>query len=83
MNKEKQLWFELDQQLVSCGRCIEDFDSPKDALNYLVAFHMDIAVDPRVNGGFELTPVQTPIMQSWVDYQQNTTGRSARLRRKW
>lgn len=81
--QEKRLWFALDQQLVSCGRTIEEFNSPEEALNYLVHFHMEVAVDPRVNGGMELVPVQIPIMQAWVEYQQNTTGRSARLRRKW
>lgn len=78
-----KLWNAVDRELVSLEMTIDSFDTPEEALDYLIQANIDLALDKRVNGGFELKPVETPIMQSWVEYQQNTVGRSARIKRFW
>lgn len=53
MFREDTLWKEaikaLDQELVLIGTSIERFDSPQDALNFIIDWHVDVATDPRVN----------------------------------
>lgn len=32
-------------------------DDPKGSIERLIAFHVAVAIDPKVNGGFSLQPV--------------------------
>lgn len=55
-----QEWKEaIDEKLiVSLQTTIESYNNPHEAIKDLLDFEVQIATDPRTNGGFELCPVQ-------------------------
>jgi hypothetical protein len=36
----------------------DSYETAKEKLNNLICFHTDVAIDPAVNGGFKLVPVE-------------------------
>jgi len=40
----------IDRQLVLMEATADSFDTPEDALNALLDWHVSVALDPRVNG---------------------------------
>ena len=47
----------VDQELVVSLQCTADsYKDPRKALNDLIDWHVKVATDPRVNGGYELVP---------------------------
>ena len=50
----------IDQELVTLESTADSFASPKDALKAIIDWHVAIATDPAVNGGFMLVPVRQP-----------------------
>ena len=62
MFREDIIWKDaikaLDRELVLIGSSIECFDSPQDALNFIIDWHVDVATDPRTNGGYELIKIE-------------------------
>lgn len=55
------LWKEaiksLDRELVLIGSSIDNFDSPQDALNFIIDWHVDVATNPKTNGGYKMVKV--------------------------
>ena len=53
----------IDHELVTMGCTADSFNSPKEALNALIAWHIAVATDPAVKGGYKLAPKtqQSPV----------------------
>ena len=47
----------LDRELTMIGTSLESFDSPQDALNFIIDWHVDVASNPKTNGGYMLVKV--------------------------
>jgi len=58
----------VDTELVSAHLGIADssdsYDKAKKKLDELIKWHIDVATDPAVNGGFVLAPIQQSIQAS-------------------
>lgn len=48
----------IDHELVTIGSTADSFSSPKEALNALIEWHIAVATDPAVNGGYKLVPIE-------------------------
>jgi len=56
----------VDDALVTCLQCTTDsYTDPKKAINDLICWNIAVATDPRVNGGFQLVPINPT--QSMLD----------------
>lgn len=48
----------VDRELVSCSLGVanegDSYETAKDKLSMLIQWHIDVATDPRVNGGYVL-----------------------------
>lgn len=48
----------LDRALVTIEATVDSYSSASDALNTLIDWHIAVATDPKVNGGWKLVPVE-------------------------
>ena len=48
----------IDHELVQIESTADSYDDPAKALNDLIHWHVCVATDPKVNGGFALVPVE-------------------------
>jgi len=49
----------LEHELATLQATMEDFLTPTDALHALIDWHVQVAVDPAVNGGYVLVHTST------------------------
>jgi hypothetical protein len=59
--RHKSAWLRvIDEELVGCSvGCVninDTYEDAKNKLNQLISWHIDVALDPKVNGGFKLVP---------------------------
>jgi len=61
LERERDEWKQaIDNELVTSLQCTADsYDNPRRALNDLIQWSVDVATDPRCNGGYELRPAQS------------------------
>lgn len=48
----------VDHELVTFDSTADSFASPKEAIQALIDWHVSVAIDPLVNGGFKLVPIE-------------------------
>jgi hypothetical protein len=52
----------IDEEMVvshlGVANADDSYEAAKEKLNNLIGFHVDVATDPKVNGGFKLVPVE-------------------------
>ncbi len=57
--RERNPWKDaIDHELVQIESAADSYDDPAKALNDLIHWHVCVATDPKVNGGFALVPVE-------------------------
>lgn len=60
----------VDHALVSLGSTAGSYPTPMAAINALIDWHVSVAIDPSVNGGFKLVPEQPrqdACLHPWCD----------------
>lgn len=64
----RQLALSVDTALVNTGSTLDTYDSPTAALNALIAWEIQVATDPRVNGGMKLVPADAVVLppEGWL-----------------
>lgn len=63
----------IDHELVTLGSTADSYSSPKEAINALIEWHVSVATDPLVNGGYKLAPVEpTEEMPEAAPQQEGT-----------
>ena len=62
-----------DAGVVSWSLTTSNANDPSQLLNDIIQFHIDIALDPHVNGGFVLVKADDPLvtMQDWIVDEDN------------
>lgn len=58
---EQLVWDALDEELSEIHCTKASFPSLKAAIRGLIEWHVQVATDPKVNGGYELRKVEAPI----------------------
>jgi hypothetical protein len=59
MQDPKTIEEAVEQELNSIQSTISSFETPQDALNHLITWHIDAALDPVINGGKALVELTT------------------------
>lgn len=48
----------IDHELVTIGSTADSFETPAEAVAALIDWHIKVATDPAVNGGYKLVPIE-------------------------